>query len=138
MNDTYSILLYDGICGLCNAAVRIIIRYDRTGSLYFAPLHGSVARDILERYQSLHTADSLILVQWVGTAKENVLIKSDAVIAIASYLGGMWNFIRVAAIVPRVIRNGLYDIIARNRYRFFGIYDTCPLPLPEIRSRFKE
>lgn len=138
MNDSFSLLLYDGVCGLCNGAVRIILKHDRNHALRFASLNSGIAEEILERHRSLRTVDSLIFVKCVGTAYENVFVKSSAVLEMAAYLGGLWNFFRIGAFMPAVVRNGLYDIVARHRYRLFGKYDTCPLPTPETRSRFME
>jgi predicted DCC family thiol-disulfide oxidoreductase YuxK len=116
----------------------MILKYDRNHTLRFASLNSGIAREILERHRSLHDVDSLILITFAGTADEKVFIKSAAVLAIAAYLGGPWNLFRIVAVVPEFILNGLYDIVARHRYRLFGKFDACPLPSPETRSRFME
>lgn len=138
MNNTRSILFYDGVCGLCNGAVQLILKFDHRRTMNFASLSGNTARNILARHGVLRSVDSLVLITSVGTAEEKVYIKSSAVLAIAAYLGGPWNFFRIGTIVPTILRDRLYDIIARHRYRLFGQYESCPLPSLETQSRFME
>jgi predicted DCC family thiol-disulfide oxidoreductase YuxK len=123
--------LYDGHCALCNWTVRLVLRFDRKGRLKFAPLSGSTAAAVLSGHPHLTGVDSLVLVD-DGRAS----VRSAAVFAILAYLGGPWNLLRAARVIPREIRDALYDVIAHWRKRLFGAYSACPLPPPEHRDRF--
>ena len=129
------LLLYDGVCALCNSSVRFILRHERPHTLRFAPLQGESAHAILLRHPELAGTDSLV---WVEEAHgdERALVKSDAVLRVTSYLGGPWRLLLGLAIVPRPVRDFFYDFVARHRYRWFGKHDACPIPPPEVRSRF--
>ena len=129
------ILLYDGVCGLCNGAVQYILRHDRTGSMRFAPLQGPFAAEVLRRHPSLATVDSLILLD-SDRPDAAIHIRSDAALHVARYLGGVHHLLRPAFLLPRPLRDALYDAVARRRYRWFGRYDACLLPPPEVRARF--
>ncbi|MFH1568337.1 MAG: DCC1-like thiol-disulfide oxidoreductase family protein [Gemmatimonadota bacterium] len=129
------LLLYDGVCALCNGAVRFVLRRDRQGAIRFAPLQGPTAAAVIARHPHLEGVDSMV---WVGAAGE-VSVRSDAALAVGRYLGGPWRWLAAAAsLVPRPLRDGLYDLVARRRYRLFGRYDACPVPPPEQRARFLE
>ena len=173
------ILLYDGVCGLCNRMVQFVLRRDLAGVFRFASLQGSVAGEILAR----HGADAAdldtvyVVVNW-GLGDERILPRSDAVIFVLRHLGpaelrsarpgqrpgpthakatpgpteekatadstnvlapGLARW-RIAALllqlIPRRLRDFGYRVVARNRYRVFGRYDTCPIPSDQTRSRF--
>lgn len=128
--------MYDGWCALCNGAVRFILRYDRRRTLRFAPLQGTTARAFLLCHPHLSTVDSLIIIETDDSGSETIFLRSDGLLRIAAYLGGPWSFLRFTRIIPRVLRDAVYGLIAAARYRFFGRYDSCPLPPPEYRSRF--
>jgi predicted DCC family thiol-disulfide oxidoreductase YuxK len=131
------VLLYDGLCGFCNGAVQFVLKRDRRGALSFAPLQGEFARGVLERHPELAGVDSLILVERDSvTGAEAVHVRSTGALRVARYLGGPWRLARALSIVPRVVRDGVYDGFARIRYRVFGRHDSCPLPSPEQRARF--
>lgn len=129
------VLLYDGLCGFCDGAVRFILTRDPAGRMRFAPLHGEFARQVLKEHPSLREIDSLILVH-AGDQAPSPLVRSDAVLAIAGYLGWPWRAAVPLRLVPRVIRDRAYDLFARHRHRLFGRYDRCPLPAPHVRARF--
>ena len=132
-----SVLLYDGMCALCNGAVRLVLKHDRGGQLMFAPLHGEYAAALLERRPDLRAIDSIIWVSSDSNGMETVRVRSDAAIAVAEYLGGGWRAARVLRLLPRSVRDAAYDTVARIRYRVFGRYDSCPVPPAQVRSRFK-
>ena len=135
VNDTHGspLLLYDGVCALCNAAVTFVLKRDRSRSTRFAPLQGETAKRFLEGHPGWRGIDSMI---WIDPSG-GVSTRSAAAIAIARHVGGIWAALAaLAAIVPAAIRDALYDQVARVRYRVFGRYDACPLPPPEDRSRF--
>ena len=129
------VLLYDGVCGFCNKTVQMILDHDRRGSLRFAALQSDYAQRIVARHPELRGVDSVVFVE-AAPGGERVYARSDAALKVASYLGGFWKVFLAARIVPRRLRDYLYDLFARNRYKFFGRYDQCMLPPPEVRSRF--
>ena len=131
------VLLYDGQCGFCNKTIQRILRYDKRKTMFFAALQSDYGKSVLARHPELAGIDSLVYVEPLEFAYlERVFVRSDAALRIASYLGGPWKLFLLGYIVPRSIRDYLYDQFARRRYRWFGKYDTCPLPAPEVRARF--
>lgn len=129
------VLLYDGYCGFCNRAVRLVLRVDDRGLFRFAPLHGEFADRVIRRHPGLRGVDSLVLVEGAGDLT-GVHVRSDAVLRAMSLLGGAWRILLFFALVPRPVRDWAYDLFARWRYRIFGRYDACPVPPPEVRDRF--
>jgi len=133
MRDQAPLLLYDGVCALCNSVVRFVLRRDGQGVVRFAPLHGDTGRELLSRHPELTAVDSMIWIDSDGA----ISIRSDAAIAIGRRLGGVWALLAtLARMVPRPWRDGVYDLVARVRYRVFGRYDACPLPPAGHRDRF--
>jgi predicted DCC family thiol-disulfide oxidoreductase YuxK len=133
------VILFDGVCGLCNGAVRFVLRHDPAGRFRFAPLQSEFARTALDR----HGADpselsTVCLLLEPGTPRERLLAGSDAVLAAARELGGPWSLLALGRILPRALRDRAYRAVARNRYRWFGRYEACPLPGPDVRDRFIE
>ena|SRR5579864_4858746 len=132
------IVLYDGVCGLCNRFVQFVVRRDKKATFRFASLQNALAREILSRHGA--HADSLDTVCVVGNyeeAGEFLLSRSEAVAFVLGELGGIWG---VAAsllrVIPRPIRDWFYKVVAHNRYRIFGRYESCPLPDATTRARF--
>lgn len=131
------VLLYDGICGFCNATVRFIVARDHRGTMQFAPLEGAFAREVIARHPELRGVDSLVLVRRGGPGDDRVSTRSEAAIAVAAHLGGgLAVAARLARMLPRGLRDLAYDVFARHRYRVFGRFDACPLPSPDLRARF--
>ena len=128
------ILLYDGVCGFCNKSIQLILAHDVRGTLRFAPLQSKLGESILKKHR-LTGIDSVVFVDR-SSHPERVFIRSEAALKVARYLGGTWNLLLIGTILPRPIRDFFYDLFAKYRYRFFGKYDSCMLPPPEIRSRF--
>jgi predicted DCC family thiol-disulfide oxidoreductase YuxK len=130
--DTTSVVLFDGVCKLCNVSVNFILRIDRRGQLKFASLQSDYGRAVLKEHDR-HTdpMDSMMLLEG-----ERLTEKSTAVIHISKYLGGVWPLCMIALVIPPFIRDFIYDIIAKNRYRWFGKYYTCRLPDPKYEARF--
>ena len=129
------VLLYDGVCGFCNKTVQMILDHDRRGAMRFAALQSDYGREVVARHPELKGVDSVVFVEKTQKG-ERVHTRSDAALKVAAYLGGLWKIFLSAYVVPRPARDYLYDLFARNRYRFFGKYDQCMLPPPEVRSRF--
>jgi predicted DCC family thiol-disulfide oxidoreductase YuxK len=130
------LILFDGHCNLCNGAVQWLIRRDRRNLLRFASLQSDAGRAAVAatgRTEAL--PDSLVLIDANG-GTPRLRLRSDAAIGIARLLGFPWSLAVVGLIMPRVLRDALYNFIARNRYRWFGKRDTCMLPTPALRARF--
>ena len=134
--DDGPILLYDGLCGFCDGAVQFVLRHDRRRTLRFAPLQGELARAIIARHPALAAVDSLILVQRAPHAGERVLVRSEAALGVARHMGGPWRATALLRVVPRAVRDWVYDTFARNRYRWFGRLDRCRVPAADERERF--
>jgi predicted DCC family thiol-disulfide oxidoreductase YuxK len=130
------VLLYDGVCGVCNSAVRTILRFDRRGTLRFAALDSEFARSVIERHPGLAGVDSAVYVRNAGEPGETVDVRSTALLRVAGYLGGWWRLAQVGFVVPRTIRDRLYEGFASVRYRIGGRHETCPIPTAETRARF--
>jgi predicted DCC family thiol-disulfide oxidoreductase YuxK len=135
---SYPILLYDGVCGLCNRLVQFILRRDRAAIFRFAALQSPFAARILIRHRlNPDDLDTVYVVINYDESSESVLPRSDAIVFVLRQLGGTWKFVGIVlGLVPRAIRRWGYDFVAHTRYRIFGRYDTCPLPTPDTRSRF--
>jgi predicted DCC family thiol-disulfide oxidoreductase YuxK len=132
------IILYDGVCGLCHRFTQFVLRRDRKDRFRFAALQSEFAARILQRHgpnpQQLDTVYVVVNCEQPG---EQLLSRSDAVVFVLRQIGGIWGAAAAAfAILPRWLRNPAYDLIARNRYRLFGKYDTCLLPDPQCRHKF--
>jgi predicted DCC family thiol-disulfide oxidoreductase YuxK len=132
------VLLYDGLCGFCDGFVQFVLRRDKLGTMRFATLQGEYARQVLGRHPGLHGVDAVVLVESPGTANERVLVRSEAALGVADYIGGIWGTASVFRIVPGFIRDAAYDLFASVRYTIFGRYSTCPVPTATQRARFAD
>ena len=128
------VVLYDGHCGLCSRSVRFIARHDARGRFRFAALQSDVARTLLDGTPDLpaQLPDSVILVAADGA----VLVESEAALRIAAALDGPVRHLARLQVVPRPIRDAVYRLVARTRYRIFGRHDECEIPAPWLRERF--
>ena len=137
MPDASPVLLYDGTCGFCAWNVQLVLRHDRRRSLRFAALEGAFGREVRRRHPELPGVDSLV---WVepssGNRPERVLVRSDAALRVARYLGGAFHLLRIAGLLPRSVRDAAYDMIARHRHRLMGDGPSCLIPPPDVRERF--
>lgn len=127
------VVLFDGVCNFCESSVQFILRHDKTGSLRFASLQSEIGQQLLTAYG---ISDELQSVVFVESGK--AYTKSAAAFRIARYFGGWWKLLLVFSILPAFITDFGYDIIAKNRYRWFGKKDACMIPSADIRSRFLE
>jgi predicted DCC family thiol-disulfide oxidoreductase YuxK len=131
------VLLYDGLCGFCDTTVQFILSRDSRGTMKFSPLQGEFAASILRQRPELQSVDSLILVESADDGTHpRVRMRSDAVLGVAKYLGWPWKGAVLLHVVPGFVRDWGYDLFARNRYRWFGKHDACPIPSPAQRARF--
>lgn len=127
------IVLFDGVCNFCESSVQFILRHDKTGSLRFASLQSEIGQQLLTAYGISHELQSVVFVE-----SGKAYTKSAAAFRIARYFGGWWKLLLVFSILPAFITDFGYDIIAKNRYRWFGKKDACMIPSADIRSRFLE
>ncbi|WP_412069299.1 thiol-disulfide oxidoreductase DCC family protein [Rubrivirga sp. IMCC43871] len=131
MADDGPILLFDGVCNVCDRSVQFVLDHDRRGLVRFASLQSEVGRQLLAECGVDASTDSVVLV-----ANGRCHVRSDAALATARLLDAPWRWLAVARVVPRGLRDAVYDWVARNRYRWFGTRDACRIPTPEVRARF--
>lgn len=132
------IVLYDGVCGLCNRLVQFLLKHDKHDRLRFASLQSGFAIEVLTRH-GINPADldTVHVVENYQLANEVVLDRSDAILRTGEAIGGVWAFLAtLGSIVPRSLRDLVYRFVAGNRYRVFGKYETCMLPDAQQRRKF--
>jgi len=126
------LLLFDGVCNLCNGFVRFVVKFDAEGAVLFAPLQSDVGQAFLTRHgMATEDFDSLVLVE-----DGEYYTKSTAVLRVARRLDGPLPLLYPVRHLPRRLRDRVYDLVANNRYRLFGKKESCPVPEPELRERF--
>lgn len=130
-NARHPIVYYDGFCALCDRFVEFVITRDREGRYRFAPLSGETARGRFGGGEDTSEPRTVILDEGVRTR-----IRSDAALAIVAGLPGAWTLVQGLRIIPRPIRDWVYDLVARHRFRWFGRRTECRIPSPEQRERF--
>jgi len=130
------IVLYDGLCGLCNAWVIVLVEADRRARLRFAPLQGAFGAEVLARHPALAAVDSLVLVEDPGSPTERVFVRSTGALRITRWLSGVWRLFYVLTLVPRPLRDWWYDHVAEHRTERWGTSATCPVPPEDVRWRF--
>lgn len=125
------VIFFDDVCVMCNTFVNLMLRIDRRQQFLFAPLRGETASRLLPPLPDDPTRWSMVYVDESGIHDQ-----SDASLEVYRRLGGLWWLLSLARFVPRTIRNPVYRVIARNRYRWFGKRDACRIPSAEERARF--
>ncbi len=125
------VLLFDGVCNMCNGVVQFIIKRDTKGIFKFASLQSPVAERMLQQYGVLKKFDSVVLID-----DSKLFQKSTAALKVLQKLPWYWQWTQVFRIVPRFIRDAVYDFIATKRYKWFGKKEACMIPTPEIKGRF--
>ncbi len=132
-------MLYDGVCGLCNKLVQFVLPRDTGDNFQFASLQSDFSQQILAHYH-LNPADlnTFYAVVDYGLPTQHVLSKSDAGLFVLSKLGGIWSALSNLKLVPKPVRNWVYDMVAKNRYQMFGRTDVCRLPDAGSQDRFIE
>lgn len=132
-----AVIVFDGVCVLCNGWVRFLLRHDRRHRYCFAAMQSDAGRALLAR-NGLDPDDpsSFLLVEYDRGPQPRVSTNSDAVRRVLVGLGGVWRIAHLFALVPAVLRDPLYRLVARNRYRWFGRRDVCSVPSAEARRRF--
>ena len=126
------IILFDGVCNLCNNSVQFVIKHDKTSQFIFAALQSETGQALLHRYNLPKQGfDSFVLIQ-----NEKIFLKSTAALTVAKQLNGPVKLLYGFIIVPAFIRNTIYNFIAKNRYKWFGKKNSCMIPTPALQSRF--
>lgn len=127
-----SIILFDGLCNLCDGAVNFVIKHDVEKKYLFTSLQSNAGQKLLKQYNlPLKNFNSFTLIQ-----DSKVFIQSTAALKVAKDLKGVIKFIYIFIIVPPFIRNAIYNWIAKNRYKWFGKKEVCLVPTPELKTRF--
>lgn len=130
--ENKSIVLFDGVCNLCNTAVQFIIKHDKSNQFLFASLQSDAAQDILLHFNQKNSDfDSIILIDDGKLHK-----KSTATLKILNKLSGFWKYSYGLIIIPKFIRDFFYTIIAQNRYKWFGEKKSCSVPTKDLKTRF--
>ncbi|WP_299713328.1 thiol-disulfide oxidoreductase DCC family protein [uncultured Tenacibaculum sp.] len=127
------IIIFDGVCNLCNQSVLKVIKLDKKNAFLFTSLQSEIGKEILEHLKiDTSKIDSIILLD----PKGKYYIKSSAALKIMSSFNGFWKLTQIFWLIPKALRNLVYDFIAKNRYKWFGKKDQCMIPTPELTSKF--
>jgi predicted DCC family thiol-disulfide oxidoreductase YuxK len=133
------LVLYDGVCGLCNRLLQFLLAHDHRGVFSFAPLQSEIARSLVARWGgNPDELNSFYVCADYRTPAARVFARSDAALFVARELGWPWKVFLAGRVLPRVLRDAMYELIARTRYRIFGRFDQCLVPSAEVRGRFVE
>jgi predicted DCC family thiol-disulfide oxidoreductase YuxK len=133
VEENKNIILFDGVCNLCNGFIQFVIKRDTADTFRYASLQSEIGKKLLgERGIDSNSIDSVVLIE-PGVA---YYIKSDAALQIGSHLKGFRTISRILYLIPSGLRNIIYDLIARYRYAWFGKKDACMIPTPELQSKF--
>ena len=132
-DENKKIILFDGVCNLCNSSVQFVIQHDKKDIFRFVALQSDLGKEIINHIGiDIKNTDSIILYE-PGKA---YYYKSTAALKIAKSLGGVWSIASFFIIVPTFIRDFVYDYIAKNRYKWYGKKDSCMIPTPALQSKF--
>ena len=127
------IILFDGICNLCNSAVTIVIKQDKKNTFLFAAIQSKKGKEIIDCLEiDIAKIDSIILYE-PGVSYE---VKSTAALKIMNDFGQFWQLTRLLWVCPKGFRNQVYDFIAKNRYKWFGKKESCMIPTNDLKSKF--
>jgi predicted DCC family thiol-disulfide oxidoreductase YuxK len=125
------VVLFDGVCNLCNSSINWIIDHDKKNLFRFAALQSDFGAGMVQKHQVKGAMDSVVLLE-----NDKIFFRSSAALRILKHIGGIYSLAYGLIIIPRVIRDFVYDLIARNRYRWFGKQDSCRIPTPELKAKF--
>jgi predicted DCC family thiol-disulfide oxidoreductase YuxK len=126
------IVLFDGVCNLCNRTVQVILKRDHKKKFQFASLQGKAGQELLKRH---HLPDD-VFNSFILLEDDKIYTRSAGALRVAKHLGGAWPLIYGLIIIPKFIRDAVYNLIAKNRYKWFGRREECWVPTPELRERF--
>ncbi len=131
-HDHTAIVLFDGVCNFCNSSVNFIIRHDKKAHFKFAPIQSDVGKALCEKLAiDVQKIDSIILIE-----NDQFAVKSSAILRITKKLNGAYPLLSGFIIIPVFVRDAVYDLIARNRYKWFGKKESCMIPTPDVKERF--
>jgi predicted DCC family thiol-disulfide oxidoreductase YuxK len=129
---TQPIILFDGICNFCNSAVNFSIKRNSKANILFAPMQSAAGKKLLQQYDlPLDDMQSFIFIENGVVYKQ-----STAALRVCRHLKGLWPLCYGLIIIPKFIRDGIYNRIAKNRYKWFGIRQQCMIPTPDVKTRF--
>ncbi len=132
MIENKSVILFDGVCNLCNASIDFILKRDKKNRFLVGALQEDAGKKLLSRFKvNPEYLDSLVLIE-----ENQIFFRSTAALRIAKKLSGLWPLFYGLIILPSGLRDTIYDWIGRNRYRWFGKKSTCRLPTPEEKAKF--
>jgi predicted DCC family thiol-disulfide oxidoreductase YuxK len=132
--ENKQLILFDGVCNLCNSSVLFVIKRDKNNTFLFAPLQSDIGNEIMKSFNiDQNQVDSILL---YDPKHKRLRIKSSAALHIAKKLGFPINLLVVFLIVPNFIRNWVYDYVAKNRYKWYGKREACMIPTPELQAKF--
>lgn len=133
--ENKKLILFDGVCNLCDSSVQYVIKHDKKNMFLFAALQSDIGKQIIKKFNiDTKKTDSILLY----TPNKSIEYKSTAALKIAYYLGFPQNVISIFLIIPTFIRNAVYDFIAKNRYKWYGKKEACMIPTPELKEKFLE
>jgi len=128
------LILFDGVCNLCNSSVLYVIKRDYENKFLFAPLQSSIAKSITSEYKiDTNKVDSILL---YNPKKQKVYSKSTAALQVAKQLNFPTKLMAIFLVIPAFVRNWVYDYVAKNRYKWYGKKETCMIPTPELKAKF--
>lgn len=129
---TEPIILFDGVCNLCNAMVRFVIKRDKRGDILFSALQGETAKKLLAAFNlPVQETATMVFIE-----KGKIYLRSKAALRICLHLKAGWPLCYGFIIVPAFLRNGIYNLIAKNRYKWFGVKQECMVPTVQLKARF--
>lgn len=132
INSAKKIVLFDGVCNLCSGSVQFILKRDKKNQFLFGSLQGNYGQEMLRKYQlPANEFNSFMLIEG-----EKLYTKSSGALRMLKHLGGGWSLLYAFIVVPKFIRDAVYNLVARNRYKWFGKKNECWLPRPEWKTRF--
>ncbi|HTE12522.1 MAG TPA: thiol-disulfide oxidoreductase DCC family protein [Chitinophagaceae bacterium] len=131
-NENKKIVLFDGVCNLCSNSVQFILKRDKKNQFLFGSLQGKTGQDYLKKFNlPANTFNSFMLVE-----DDTLYARSAAALRMLKHLGGGWSLLYAFIIVPQFIRDAIYNLVAKNRYKWFGKKDACWIPTPALKAKF--
>jgi predicted DCC family thiol-disulfide oxidoreductase YuxK len=128
----HKILLFDGVCNLCNNTVLFVIKRDRKKQIRFGAIQSQEGKKLLQSFG----IDQQYLGSLIFIDEGKVYLKSSGALRLSKYLSGLWPLLYALMVIPAFIRNPIYDFVAANRYKWFGKKEVCMIPTPELKSLF--
>jgi predicted DCC family thiol-disulfide oxidoreductase YuxK len=131
MSEHSPIILFDGVCNYCNTMVNFVIKEDKQKTIKFSPLQSTTGQVLLNKYHVPKNIDSFVFIE-NGKAH----LQSTAALKVIKHLAWYWQWLQALWLIPKFLRDRVYNFVAKRRYKWFGKKESCMIPTPEIRSRF--